>query len=58
MCRIPRKQNGTGKIQLMSKKEMKDKHDIDSPGMADCLAMGEELPDFDDVVEINFKSEW
>jgi len=37
---------------------MKDKHDIDSPGMADCLAMGEELPDFDDVVEINFKSEW
>ncbi len=44
VCRIPRKQNGTGKIQLMSKKEMKDKHDIDSPGMADCLAMGEEIP--------------
>lgn len=44
VCRIPRKANGTGKIQLMSKKEMKDKHDIESPGMADCLAMGEEIP--------------
>ena len=45
VCRIPRKPNGNGKIQLMSKKEMKDKHDIDSPGMADCLAMGEEIPE-------------
>lgn len=42
ICRIPRKHNGAGKIQLMSKQEMKSKHDIDSPGMADCLAMGEE----------------
>jgi phage terminase large subunit len=46
VCRIPRKQNGAGKIQLMNKKEMKDKYDIDSPGMADCLAMGEEQPEF------------
>ena len=46
VCRIPRKPNGTGKIQLMSKKDMKDKYDIDSPGMADCLAMGEEVPEF------------
>jgi phage terminase large subunit len=46
VCRIPRKPNGTGKIQLMSKKDMKDKYDIDSPGMADCLAMGEEIPEF------------
>ena len=45
VCRIPRKPNGAGKIQLMTKKEMKDKHDINSPNMADCLAMGEELPD-------------
>jgi len=44
VCRIPRKQNGTGKIQLMSKQEMKSKHDIDSPGMADCLAMAMEIP--------------
>ena len=45
MCRIPRKPNGAGKIQLMSKQEMKTKHDIESPGMADCLAMGEEIPE-------------
>jgi phage terminase large subunit len=44
LCRIPRKSNGAGKIQLMSKDEMKKKYDIDSPNMADCLAMGEELP--------------
>jgi len=44
VCRIPRKPNGAGKIQLMSKQDMKQKHDIDSPGMADCLAMGEEMP--------------
>ena len=46
VCRIPRKPNGAGKIQLMSKQEMKTKHGIDSPGMADCLAMGEEMPQF------------
>jgi phage terminase large subunit len=57
VCRIPRKHNGAGKIQLMSKKEMKDKYDIDSPGMADCLAMGEELPDIEDQeVTDNFES--
>lgn len=56
VCRIPRKPNGAGKIQIMSKKEMKDKYKIDSPNMADCLAMGEEQPeladdDFDDEFE-------
>lgn len=45
ICRIPRIPNGSGKIQLMSKKDMKSKLGIDSPGMADCLAMGEELPE-------------
>ena len=45
VCRIPRVPNGAGKIQLMSKKDMKVKHDVDSPGMADCLAMGEEIPE-------------
>lgn len=45
VCRIPRKPNGNGKIQLMSKIEMKNKHDIDSPGMADCLAMAMEAPE-------------
>ena len=48
VCRIPRKPNGTGKIQLMSKKEMKDKYGIESPGMADCLAMGEEQPNLEE----------
>jgi len=57
VCRIPRKHNGAGKIQLMSKKEMKDKYDIDSPGMADCLAMGEELPEIESQeVTDNFES--
>ena len=56
VCRIPRKQNGTGKIQLMSKKEMKDKHDIDSPGMADCLAMGEEIPHVTKKLKLTFDS--
>ena len=44
-CRIPTVPNGAGKIQLMDKKTMKKQLDLDSPGMADCLAMGEELPE-------------
>ena len=56
VCRIPRKPNGAGKIQLMSKQEMKTKHGIESPGMADCLAMGEELPDLvKETVTIDFE---
>lgn len=59
VCRIPRKPNGAGKIQLMSKEEMKNKLGIDSPGMADCLAMGEEIPELSDSkVELNFESLW
>lgn len=38
ICRIPRKTNGMGKIQIMSKPEMK-KEGIDSPNMADCVMM-------------------
>ena len=58
-CRIPRKPNGSGKIQIMSKKEMKDKYHIESPGMADCLAMGEEIPDIADEPEaLQFDSLW
>lgn len=59
VCRIPRKPNGSGKIQLMSKQEMKKKHGIDSPGMADCLAMGEELPEMiTEYQDITFDSEF
>lgn len=38
LCRIPRKFNNSGRIQLLSKPEMK-KLEIDSPNMADCVAM-------------------
>lgn len=59
VCRLPRKPNGAGKIQLMSKKEMKDKYQIESPGMADCLAMGEELPALmTKAPELEFESLW
>ena len=60
VCRIPTKPNGAGKIQLMTKQEMKAKHDIDSPGMADCLAMGEEIPEAatPDTVTREFATLW
>jgi phage terminase large subunit len=44
VCRIPTIPNGAGKIQLMSKERLKALYDMDSPGMYDCLTMGEELP--------------
>lgn len=39
VCRIPRKQNGNGLIQILSKQEMKAKHKIESPNLADSLMM-------------------
>lgn len=44
LCRIPKKHNNAGKIQLMSKDEMWRKHKIASPNMADSLAMAMEVP--------------
>lgn len=44
VCRLPRKNNATGKIQMMPKQEMKAKLKIASPNMADCLAMAQETP--------------
>jgi phage terminase large subunit len=44
VCRIPKKHNNAGKIQLMSKDEMWRKHKIVSPNMADALAMAMEVP--------------
>lgn len=38
LCRIPRKYNSSGRIQLMSKPDMK-KLEIDSPNMADACMM-------------------
>ena len=39
LCRIPTKPNGAGFIQIMTKKEMKDKHKIASPNLADSVYM-------------------
>lgn len=39
VCRIPRKPNGNGLIQIMAKDEMKSKYKIESPNLADALMM-------------------
>lgn len=39
LCRIPRKPNGNGKIQIMSKDDMKKKYKIKSPNLADSVMM-------------------
>ena len=43
LCRIPRKPNNTGLIQIMSKQEMKV-NKIESPNMADCIMMSLYMP--------------
>ena len=42
VCRIPKKPNGNGLIQIMSKDEMKTKYKIDSPNLADVLMMSQD----------------
>ena len=44
ICRIPLKNSASGLIQIMDKNEMKTKHKIDSPNLADCLMMTEANP--------------
>jgi phage terminase large subunit len=44
ICRIPKKPNNNGFIQIMTKKEMWDKHQIASPNEADCIMMGLRFP--------------
>ena len=40
VCGIPRKENGSGKIQIVSKPDMKKKpYELESPNMADCVMM-------------------
>ena len=39
VCRIPRKNNKTGKVQIMSKDEMRQELKLPSPNRADCLMM-------------------
>ena len=59
VCRIPRKSNATGKIQLMPKQEMKKRYGIESPNMADCLAMAQEMPEsLAEPIKIEFDSMW
>lgn len=43
-CRIPRKPNGAGLIQIMGKPEMKAKHKIESPNLFDCTFMSLRIP--------------
>lgn len=44
LCRIPRKHNGAGVIQLYTKKEMKERFKVDSPNLADVVAMSFDKP--------------
>ncbi len=43
ICRVPRKPNGNGKIQIMTKKEMREKYKIKSPNLADSGMMSLEV---------------
>jgi phage terminase large subunit len=59
ICRIPIKPNTSGLIQIMSKEEMKRKHKIDSPNMADVAMMSLIKPDpLAKDVKLNFKTPW
>lgn len=44
VCRIPKKNNPNGLIQIMDKPEMKRLFKIESPNLADSAMMGEEIP--------------
>lgn len=45
ICRVPKKPSGSGFIQIMTKKEMKDKYKIESPNLADSAMMAMEIPE-------------
>ncbi len=45
ICRIPKKPNASGKIQIMSKDEMKTKLKILSPNLADSAMMSMQIPE-------------
>jgi phage terminase large subunit len=56
-CRIPRKHNNNGLIQLVPKPEMKTKFKIDSPNLFDSLVMSFEDGDlFNEQIELEFTS--
>lgn len=55
LCRIPRKFNNTGRLQLLTKKEMLAM-DIDSPNMADAVMMAQRVVEIEKTKakKINF----
>ncbi len=56
VCRIPLKPNPNGLIQIMSKQEMWDKHQIQSPNRADAMMMSMEIPDpIDEFAPLNYQ---
>jgi phage terminase large subunit len=57
LCRIPRKPNPTGKIQIVSKPDMaKEPYKLPSPNCADAVMMGRIEPDpINSTVKIKFK---
>ena len=58
ICRIPKKQNRNGMIQIMSKQDML-KMDIPSPNMSDSIMMAMFIPDImQDNIDIQFDSLW
>ena len=61
VCRIPKKPNGNGKIQIMSKDDMKKKpYEIPSPNLADSLMMALDAPNISNTasIELQFDSLW
>lgn len=59
LCRIPKKPNGSGLIQIMSKQDMASLG-IKSPNIADSVMMALDLPEASnsDIDEIRFTSLW
>lgn len=57
ICRIPRKPNPNGLVQIMNKQDMKTEG-IDSPNMSDSIMMSLANPHEDMITDIEFTSEW
>jgi phage terminase large subunit len=59
LCRIPKKPNGAGMIQIMSKEDMR-KLGIKSPNMADSVMMALDNPVSNDTFteSLEFNSLW
>lgn len=58
VCRIPRKHNGNGMIQIMTKQEMWTKHKIPSPNMADALMMSMAVVPDNIIESLEFATEF